>query len=78
MNAHQFRTLLQALLTGIAEGDSDRIEESIDILSELFETRRTEIVSFQNAGLLTRDEGIVIDQGCYGSVQISVVAARGD
>ncbi len=74
MDALEFRTLLQSLLSGIAEGDSDKIEEEIDSLSEIFEVCRTEIVSFQEAGILTQDEGIVVDQGYNGSVQISVVA----
>ncbi|MBF0185543.1 MAG: hypothetical protein HQM06_14315 [Magnetococcales bacterium] len=76
MNAHEFRTLLQTLLTGIAEDDSDRVEESIDALSKLFETHKTEITSFQDAGLLTLDEGIVINLGRHGSVQISVVSVH--
>lgn len=76
MDAQKFRRLLQGLLSGIADGDSKGIESSIDMLSDLLQNCRTVVQSFQDAGFMTRDEGIVVNQGPHGSVQISVVAVR--
>ena len=75
MDPQEFTALLQGLLDGIAHGDSNDIEATIDQLSEMFEATETRpiIRSFGEAGLMTRDEGIVIELGYRQSIQITIL-----
>ena len=77
MNAPDFAGLLKALLNGIKHGDETEIDSVIGEMSDFFSDGRIEIQSFQDAGLMTRDEGVAISQHGSRLLEITVVQVGG-
>jgi hypothetical protein len=77
MDAQEFSKLLQGLLTAVVEGDSNEIESIACDLNDFICTGHVEIRSFQDAGLMTRDEGIVINTNGSMALQITILDVGG-
>lgn len=73
MNDHEFQDTLKALLDEVACMDSDDLEQ-FDLPEDL--GRIENIRTFQEAGVLTQNAGLVIEAADGSEWQVTIVRSR--